>query len=390
MRLAYVCLDPGVPVFGRKGSSVHCQEVIRTLIQRGFEVELFATRLGKDVPNDLQSVRCQSLKQPFSSDPATREKELVQLNPVVRQMLADSRPFDLVYERYSLWSYAAQQFARSQDIPGIVEVNSPLIEEQKEWRGLIDETGARRCQDWCFANADSLIAVSEQVAEKFRTIESVRSKICVIPNGVNCERFRPVHSFASREDPVIGFVGTLKPWHGVSILLDSFSILYATNPTATLLIVGFGPEEQNLRDQLAAMPKPIRSRVRMTGAVSGSDIPELLSEIDIAVAPYPELEQFYFSPLKILEYMAAGKAVVASNLGQIPDLILHGQTGLLVKPGCPQDLAGALRQLCLSANTRQQLGAAARSLVEEHHSWTSVIDRALADISFPVMNCGAK
>ena len=111
MRVAYVCLDPGVPVFGRKGSSIHCQEIIRAFLQRGCTVEVFARRIGKDVPFDLNAVPVHKLGDRLESVPEKREKQMVASNPEVLQALESAGPFDLVYERYSLWHFAGMKYA---------------------------------------------------------------------------------------------------------------------------------------------------------------------------------------------------------------------------------------------------------------------------------------
>src|SRR5690606_13714515 len=123
----------------------------------------------------------------------------------------------------------------------------------------------------------------------------------------------------------VGFVGTLKPWHGVSLLLEAFARLAADFAGVRLLIVGDGPERAALDQQAAALG--IASLTEFTGAVDPELIPALLAEMDVAVAPYPRLDDFYFSPLKVLEYMAAGRAVVASRIGMIPEWIEHAGTG---------------------------------------------------------------
>ncbi len=192
MRVAYICLDPGVPVFGRKGSSIHCQEMMRAFQDRGDDVELFATRLGNDVPVDLRAVPAHQLAtQKLPSDPAMRETALTDLNPVVYQMLSAAEPFDLIYERYSLWSHAAMQFASDREIPGVLEVNSPLIEEQKKYRTLIDESTAKTMRGRCFRQATTIVAVSEEVARQIRSNYFAHNKTVAIPNGVNCETFFP-------------------------------------------------------------------------------------------------------------------------------------------------------------------------------------------------------
>lgn len=395
MRLAYVCLDPGVPVFGRKGSSIHCQEIMRAFEQRGYKVELFAKRLGDDVPEDLKNVQSHQIGGKLARQADVREQELFGLNPAVEQALGAAGPFDLIYERYSLWSFSAIQFAYRRQVPSVLEVNSPLIEEQKTFRSLIDEPKAILARNYCFRHAGSLIAVSEQVADRIRTIDVARHKIHTVPNGVNCDAFAHVSNMrASQADDdsrplVIGFVGTLKPWHGVNVLLDAFALLRESNTNVVLKIVGTGPEEQNLKEHLAQFPASVQESVQWLGAIPNAEMPNVLSTLDIAVAPYPNLADFYFSPLKIFEYMAAGCAVVASQIGQIPQLISQDKTGLLVEPGCSNELAASLKTLCVDAPRRRRLGRAARAEVEANHSWNRVVDRILAITAKAKPHCEA-
>jgi glycosyltransferase involved in cell wall biosynthesis len=282
------------------------------------------------------------------------------------------------------------QFAHEQSIPGILEINSPLIQEQKTYRSLIDEGSAKSIRDNCFQFADSLIAVSEQVAEIVGENEAARNKITTIPNGVDCEHFYAAPKERRDEDcgrTVIGFVGTLKPWHGVSILLDAFAAAHSKNPKLSLKIVGAGPEEQKLKNQLTEYCEAVQRSVTWLGAIPNSKIPAVVAAFDIAVAPYPAMSGFYFSPLKILEYMAAGRPVVASRIGQIPDLIQHDETGRLVAPGNIQQLATELLNLSTDSKTRLRLGHAARKSVEAHHSWQSVVGRILQTVPPSKLHC---
>lgn len=122
----------------------------------------------------------------------------------------------------------------------------------------------------------------------------------------------------------------------------------------------------------------IEQSVVLTGDVDHADVPGLLSVADVAVAPYPKLPvDFYFSPLKLFEYMAIGKATVASRLGQIAEVIIDGKTGLLVEPSDPVQLAGAIVKLLRDESLRQHLGFAARNTVRQNYSWDHYIGKLL-------------
>ena len=137
MRIAYVCADQGVPVFGRKGCSIHVQEVVRAFAQQGEQVELFTPRTEGEPPPGLEAVPVHGLPRPTEKEAAARERAALAANDALRSALEREGPFDLVYERYSLWSFAGMEHARAAGVPGLLEVNAPLIEEQVEHHTLV-------------------------------------------------------------------------------------------------------------------------------------------------------------------------------------------------------------------------------------------------------------
>ncbi|AUS99032.1 glycosyl transferase family 1 [Nostoc sp. CENA543] len=369
MRVAYVCADAGIPVFGQKGCSIHVQEVMRGLKGQGVRVDLFATRLGGKLPTDLSDVVVHQLPPVPKLERGMREQVALGMNPDLRLSLEKSAPFDLVYERYSLWSYGAMELAQDMGVPGLLEVNSPLILEQAQHRGLIDRDGAEAVARRVFSAATALIAVSEAVKSYLMNYVD-ESKIYVIPNGVNPRRFSSLAAVSQSDDFTVGFVGSLKPWHGLPILTEAFSLLHQRVPQAKLLIVGDGPERENLEAELAA--RGLDTHTQFTGAVNPEAVPQLLAAMTVAVAPYAAQSDFYFSPLKVYEYMAAGLPVVVSQIGQLTDLIEHGVNGMLCPPGDAIAVAETLEILWRSPHLRHNLGKAARNTVITHHTWDAI------------------
>ncbi len=256
MRMAYVCFDSGVPVFGYKGCSIHCQQVIRAFRRRRFDVDLFAARIGHDIPSDLSDLTRFPLNATLPKDHGERELALVGQNSHLIELLKSQSRYDLIYERYSLWSHAAMEFARESSIPGVLEVNSPLIDEQRAYRSLVHDELADQMSDRCLAAATSVICVSKGVAMAACKPER-QEKVTVIPNGVDVDAIRPKFSSQnvdgngpSNGSMNIGFVGTLKPWHGVNYLIDSFQSVRVNHPNTRLTIVGDSPEKENLLRQL--------------------------------------------------------------------------------------------------------------------------------------------
>ena len=382
MRVAYVCADAGVPVFGRKGCSVHVQEVLRALRRRGAAVELFAANLGGESPEDLDEVRIHALPAAPKGDVAEREAAALAANDALRTALAREslrRSFDFLYERHSLWSFAAMEFAHERHLPALLEVNAPLVAEQRHNRKLIDERSARECVQRAFRGASALLAVSDELADNLAVQGVERDKLHVVANGVAPRRFdgaRPMHE--RRHDQfTIGFVGTLKPWHGLPTLIEAFARLHARDESYRLLIVGDGPEREALAEQLAAAGPRVAAAAIFTGAAAPAEIPRWLATMDVAVAPYPDLDEFYFSPLKLFEYMAAGLPIVASRIGQIARVMEHERHGLLAPPGDPVALAAAIERLRREPALRASCAASARDKVERQHTWEAVAERIL-------------
>ena len=378
MRIAYICCDPGIPVFGTKGASVHIQEVVRELRSIGHEVALYAVRSGKHVPDDLTDLELH-LEAVADVEPAEREQAQAHAaERIVSRVIADGA--DLVYERYSLFSTALADITAATGVPGILEVNAPLIDEQRRHRSLVDASGAAQVLHRQVAAARATVCVSDPVADwvRRRTADlpdanDVVGRIHTVPNGVSVRRIQP-----QPEDPdrvVVTFVGTLKPWHGVADLITAAAL---ARQSWSLRIIGDGPEMDSLRAQAERLGVEVDFR----GAVAPQDIPAHVAGSAIGVAPYPDLgggEQQYFSPMKVLEYLAAGLAVVASDVGQIPQLLEDGsgRHGVLVAPSDPTALAAALDDLAACPNRRARMGRSGRLLAEERHSWRRAVDRIL-------------
>ncbi|TWU06192.1 glycosyltransferase family 4 protein [Stieleria varia] len=384
MRIAYVCADPGVPVFGSKGCSIHVQEMVRAMLARGNDVELFVARTGGEPPPDLRNCIVHEMSIPHCENTRTREVEQVLWNQRVARAL-DSRPkFDFIYERYALWSANAMLWAKRKNIPSVLEVNSPLIDEQANHRELVQSHLASVMTRDAMRNARTTYVVSHQIVPYCRRFVSEKRSVHVIPNGVNTDRFSP-GSKATDPFPglTIGFIGSLKPWHGVDGLIEAFlrvcrsTRLDLTHPerhaTCRLLIVGDGPECQAIKARVLEHAE-LRDSVRLIGAVDPQSVPGWLNSMDIAVAPYPDLDDFYFSPLKVYEYMAAGRVVLGSATGQIGELIEHGINGWLYPAGDIDSMAQALIDLRQDVSLRERLGRAARETAEGH-SWTKVLDQ---------------
>ncbi|WP_315497028.1 glycosyltransferase family 4 protein [Corynebacterium durum] len=363
MRIAYVCLDPGIPVFGTKGASVHIQEVVREYRRRGHDVTVYATRRGSDVPDDLAELRVVDV--PITTrDEEERERAQQAASASVSDMVR-AGGYDLVYERYSLFSTVIAECG----VPGILEVNAPLIDEQRTHRVLVDEQAADAALREQVQAALATICVSDPVRD-WVIARTEGTRVFTVPNGVNVHRITPQPE--SPGAPVVTFVGTLKPWHGVDVLLRARA---QAHKDWQLRIIGDGP----MRAELDDLARSLGIDVDFRGAVAPDAIPQHMAGTAIGVAPYPAMDtdsDQYFSPLKVYEYMAAGLPVVASRVGQLPEIM--GESAYLVPPSDPEALAAALDALVANPVERARVGSDNRRQAEREHSWTGTVDHILA------------
>lgn len=369
MRVAYVCADPGVPAFGTKGASVHIQEMVRAWRAKGAQVRLYLVQVGDDVPADLADVPVTHVPVAKSADGGTAARERAQREAaaaLAEAVLVDG--VDVVHERYSLFSTALATITESSSAVGLLEVNAPLIEEQATHRELVDVEGADRALQTQAGAADRVLAVSEPVSAWVRgRVPSAR--VVVTPNGVDPQRVRAVRH-DPEDTPTVVFVGTLKPWHGVEHLLEAAAL--ARRPWQ-VRIVGDGPQARSLRARASELGLDVDFR----GTVTPAEVPAQLQGAHVAVAPYPDGQDQYFSPLKVLEYSAAALPVVASDVGQLGDLVHDGVTGLLVPPSDPAALAAAVDGLVSVPERAERMGRAGRRRMLRQHTWGHVLDRAV-------------
>jgi glycosyltransferase involved in cell wall biosynthesis len=370
MRIAVVCTDLGVRVPGTKGASLHLTSISRAFQDVGNEVLLVGVRGHGSPPSGLATVL---LDHPGRTVGLRRELRKIRftagLVPRVLPSVAAFAP-DVVYERLALFGIAGRQLAGNCRARHVVEVNALLAQEEAQWRGLRLAALARRRERRVLDEADLRLPVSREVAAQVARI-SPNGLTEVVPNGLDDALFgsRPARG-PSRElfglpvdGPVLAFVGALRPWHGVDVAVRALPAL----PEAVLCIAGDGPVRDHL--QRLAAELGVARRVRWLGQLPHGDVPWLLAAADIALAPYPELPGFGFSPLKLYEYLGAGVPVVASDVGQIRTVLDSGRWGSLVAPGDPAALAAGVRAVLADAPTARARADAARAMALREHSW---------------------
>lgn len=391
MRIVYVCADRGIPVYSDKGASIHIQEMIQAFIALGHEVKVVCARVG----NGFEKINGLDV-EPIAHNGETpinrEEKELaaIKLGDAMTdylEKLYQYWPFDLIYERYSLWSAAGCRAGTMLNLPTIIEVNAPLVEEQSTYRELALHAEARDIEAEVYRSATALASVSKQMSEYLIKHGASKDRVHTIGNAVNTDVFTPAVRAAlidgiDEEHFVVGFSGSLKMWHGIDILLLAFQQFHRQVPTSRLLIVGEGPKRGWAEGFVAGAG--LTEAVIFTGWVSHDLLPSYLARMDIATAPYPPSPSHYFSPLKLYEYLAMGRPIVATCIGQTAELLSGNKKALLVEPGNVETFTEALLKL---QNDPVLAGCLSLEAAEEgkRHDWRDNARRIIEIAATPEM-----
>jgi len=403
-----VCSDFGIKPDGTKGASVHLRAITRGLCELGHDCWLLNPHGGPGSGHPAHTLRdlrgddraqggalsgapvqktVKVLKRYLTArgygDGVAKELRSLLYDAWVRDRALDAaagvRP-DAIVERLSLFGHVGLDLARALGVPLVVEVNALLAEEARRFRSLDLRSLGEAMERRVLTAADAIMAVSMPLADRIVGMGIGRRRVHVVPNGVDPEIFEraPSQEACRRRLGlngafVAGFVGSLKVWHGVDVLLAAFQRLQAGEPSARLLIVGTGPMEAALRRAVRSMN--LEEVVLFTGAIPHDCVPDMLRAMDVAVAPFRRIENFYFSPIKLFEYMASGTCVVASKLGQISQVIEDGASGLLFEPDDVRDLHAKLNRIRQSVDLRERLAERARRLVREHYTWKHTAEK---------------
>ena len=388
MKICYLCPDLGIPIDGHKGASAHVRGLLKAFREEGHKLRVITGAMyeNNSIGVPVMSVAGPAITQsPFLYTNKRMGRALrhlwtnVAIENVLEELIEDFMP-DLIYERYSPFGIAGGIIARHRNIPHVLEVNSPLAREGTQYRNQALPEVAGELEVSAFTATTRIIAVSDALRDELVEAGVNAAKVTVIPNGVDISLFGEpavgrVPKF--KEKFVIGFVGSLKPWHGIEILAEAFREL-ASDSRFHLLVVGDGPSA----DVLEKLEQDVPDQVTRIGAVPHEDVAGYMQAMDVAVAPYPRLDHFYFSPLKVLEYMAAGRVVVASDIGQLAYLIRNNETGILLPPGDCSALVDTLRNLIENRERCKQFGLAAAAEARKYHSWSQRAKEILKSIAF--------
>ena len=337
----------------RDGQSVHVEELVAAFRALGHEVVVVGPGFYEQAGFGGESRVVAALRRLLPGALAELA-ELAYNVPAYRRLARACRELrpELIYERYNLFYLAGTWLARRTGIPLFLEVNAPLAEERAAHGGLRLRALARACERLVWRRATLVLAVTEVLRGRVLAAGTAPARVRVVPNGVVPERYPDTP--ARNPIPVLGFVGFVRDWHGLDAVIRFMA--ERPDPLCAFAVVGDGPA----RAGLAALAESlgIAGRVRFAGLVPHEAVPAAIAGFDIALQPRVV---DYASPLKIFDYMAAGRAIVAPDQPNIREILEHERTALLFDPARPEALGAAIARLLAEPALRARLGAAARA-----------------------------
>jgi len=291
--------------------------------------------------------------------------------------LSGRRRPDLIYERFTSNSLAPTLFARSLGIPIVQEVN--LLVGAGRLRPLALGYLSGKIERWVLGQSTLVVTVSGRFREMLEALGVSRQKVLVCPNAIDPDSFlgKGLSDGEGRANGlVVGYVGSFIPYHRLDLLVRAAVRLNASDPSLRFLLVGDGAERPRIEQLIAR--SGLSERFVLTGRVPHDEIAGVVAGMDIAVMPG---SNDWGSPVKIFEYMAMGKPVIAPRVGPIEEVITHGRNGLLFGPGSLEELAGMVEVLARDDRLRTALGEQARADVLERHTWRRNAERVLEALS---------
>jgi glycosyltransferase involved in cell wall biosynthesis len=375
MNILYVA--SGIPVPGTLGGSTHAYEVARGLARLGHDLHLVAAGAWGWRPRAYGGFQLHHQRLP---------KALGLLGAAQVLRLARAIRPDVIMERYYNFAGAGLLAARRLGLPSLLEVNALIVDPPAVRKRRLDDALGGPMRRY----AELQCRWAGRIVTPLHTTVPAsipRSKIVELPWGADVERFGP--RAAPERAPTVVFMGSFRAWHGVTDFVRAALLLLDQGHDMRFVLIGDGPE----RAAAEALAAPQAARFRFSGAIPYEQVPAALARADLGVAPFntarhPALVSagFFWSPLKIYEYMAAGLPVVTARIPPLNEVIREGQEGALFAEGDVPSLAAAIARALADPAAARAMGAQARARVVARYSWErhcAELERLLGELVAP-------
>ncbi|WP_375750132.1 glycosyltransferase family 4 protein [Vibrio sp. HN007] len=374
-------------IASKDGQYVHIEEIIKALELLGHEIVLVAPKVAENADFGSDGGWVSKLRASLPRFMSELLEFVYSFHVFIKlcKAIIKHRP-DAIYERYNLFLPAGIWAKQLFGLKLLLEVNSPLYNERKEYGGISLNRLAKWSEYYTWRNADHVLPVTHVLAEYIKQAGVPEGRISVVPNGIDPNRFH-ARNDSTRDKRfsnklVIGFVGFCREWHR----LDEVLALLAneSNNELMFLIVGDGPVSEQLQHQ--ARKLNIDSQFHITGLVERDDMPYWLDQIDIALQPAVTP---WSSPLKLIEYLAKGKAIVAPDAPNIKELLKDNVNAVLFDSDSTESMISCIKSIVDTDALRIEIQQGAlNTIVSKKLTWTNNAERivALFEIESPSYN----
>jgi len=379
-------------VASKDGQYVHIEEIVSALRELGHEVIMSEPTSinSKDFGKSSGLVKnIRTLLPGFVHELMEFVYSFFDYFKLVR-LIRKHKP-DCIYERYNLFFPSGIWAKKRYKLPLLLEVNAPLYEERSQHDSIQLNKLANWSERYVWNNAEYVLPVTGVLARKVIDKGVPQDRIIVIPNGINFNEFVAnadqlsvvakghCEQYNLQDKLVLGFTGFVREWHRLDRVLE----VIAANQDQNwhLLLVGDGPARSSLEE--TAKKLGIESKMTITGIVGRDQMPGLVTTFDIALQP--DVVE-YASPLKLFEYLALGKAILAPDSENIREILTDGENALMFNVTEPNQFAEQLSRLCSSNELRSQLGEAAFNSIEEQKLYWSHNAEKIAQLFRQLLN----
>ncbi|WP_432454620.1 MULTISPECIES: glycosyltransferase family 4 protein [unclassified Agarivorans] len=375
---------------GRGAEGVHIRGVVKGLRELGHQVKILSLP-GADPEEELPTnnePEPSATEQPAAPKRGlfTRITELTKYTPEfvfelfelgfnviawwrLRKTVKQQK-VELIYERYSLFMFASVWWAKRHHLPIILEINDSCLVHRV--RHLFFQSLAKRVEQWIFSHATGLVFISsrfQQVAVD--TYPNIAPSV-VSPNAADLDQFVIDEQAAQQlrqqlhiEDKVVvGYVGAFVHWHGIDWFVDMIAERLKDYPDIVLLLVGDGACYESIKQRIASAGA--EQQIILPGRVAHDQVPVYLSAMDYGILPD---SNDYGSPMKLFEFMAMGKGMVAPDFTPIAEVVADGETSWLFPANQRQACVERVLDLSLKAEEQALVGRNARQYIERERQW---------------------
>ncbi len=385
-------LDMVRPLSLADGSLIHRYELVSNLAKLDNEIHIFSA--GRSSLSNMANVHSHYV-------PPGNFLSLTVNYFSSSISLLGSETFDVLYTRNPNFGFLAGLFCKTRCKKMVYELNGIPEDEKNLFRtkpegDKFSQSGKKSSFSNRYFSAharlklfilkkalgfsDRIIAVTPGIKTNLEKVYNIPGeKIVVVSNGANTSLFQPLGQETCRKElgldleiPYICFVGNLAPWQGVEYLVKAAPSILSRSPECRFLIVGDGVMKNNLLKLCRELG--VEDRFIFTGVIAYDRVPLYINASDTCTAPFifARNAKIGLSPLKLYEYMACGKPVVASDISGVSDVLEASEGGIPVLPENPDALAEGILKLLENPDLRTKLGSKGLSYVTENYSWYSV------------------